>query len=321
MAEKFTMYPTLTDTMRKQLGFSMDDWRFSYTDGEDYLILADDKEDTAIGYTAAFKDPRGVWSPDNFDVTVSGKIQFKQYSVLFGHDGLVPANAEIGVAMRWISTGSDCRGIINIGSFYCTKKPEAMYTEYTFRKNTLKGSIVTEVILYLKNAGSAEENERYLAHNEGTVLGILSSCEFYIDGSGSVFPVAEVNEPDKPLWWVYYNDNADPFEDKFNEDNVVVYFNAAHPNYKSMKIGSSLKESPLFLEVISSALMIIIESVKESAANEWEQIIHGEDYETGSIAQAVNYFVNKLGWDISSPVKLSLSIRQFFDNNLQGGAL
>lgn len=321
MAEKFTMYPTLTDDMKKQLSFVMDDWKFSYNDGDDFFIIPDNKTETGYGYTAVFKDPRGVWSADNFEVTVSGKVQIENYSVLFGPNGIAPDNAEIGVALRWISTGSDCRGIVDIGSFYRNKISEAMYIEHTFMANNLKGSLVIEIILYLKNAGLAGDNERHLARNEGTVLGMLSSCEFFIDGNGSVFPVSEVNKPGEALWWVYYNENADPFEDKFNEDNVVVLLNSAHPNYKFLKIGNSLKESPLFLEVISSALMIIIESVKESAANEWEQIIKGEDYETGSIAQAVNYFVNKLGWDISSPVRLSLSIRQFFDQNLQGGVL
>ena len=77
----------------------------------------------------------------------------------------------------------------------------------------------------------------------------------------------------------------------------------------------------MFLEVISSALMIIIDSVKSNASTDWDMIINGEDYESGSIAQAINYFVNKLEWDISSPVRLSNSIRAFFDKNLQEGAL
>ena len=44
----------------------------------------------------------------------------------------------------------------------------------------------------------------------------------------------------------------------------------------------------------------------------------GEDYDTGSIADAVHHFVTKLGWNIDSPTKLAASIKEYFENIKQG---
>lgn len=321
MSEYFTVYPLLTEDVKNNSGFEAKDWEFQYTDVDDFKIICENKTENAIGYSAALKDPRGVWAAETFGLNVLRVFKFADYSVFFGSKGLAAKNAEIGLALSWISTGSDCRGVLPLGSFYQNETPEEVFVEHYFDRDLLKGSLILDIIIYLKNSGIQEEDEKHLAKKIGTVLGTLSHCEFFIDGDGSFFPIAEVNEPGRPLWWVDYNDGADPFTDMFTENNVAVYFNAAHPNYRALKIGSSLKDSPLFLEVISTALMIIIDSVKSNAGPDWDLIISGEDFDSGSIAQAINYFVNKLEWDITSPVNLSNSIRAFFDKNLQEGAL
>lgn len=115
------------------------------------------------------------------------------------------------------------------------------------------------------------------------------------------------------MWNVYYNDASDPMQDKFESENVEIRLNKAHPNYDALKIESSMIESPLFIEVLSSALMVIVESVKESAGEDWENILEGTGFETGSIAEAVYYFITRLQWDISSPSKTSASIKDFFE--------
>lgn len=316
MTQYFTMYPTLSEDLKNGIGFKIDDWEFSYKDTEEFPVIAENKKEYQNGYSAQIKDPRGVWTADSYNLNVSSVLKICDCSILFGPLGIAPSDAEIGIAMTWISTDSDCRGVVYIGEIEKQKKSCEINFCYNFDENKLKGSIILDIIIYLKRAGKVLPDEKHLSHKEGTVLGKLSHCEFFIDGNGSFFPIAEVNEPDKPLWWVHYNELADPFEDKFTEDNVAIFLNSAHPYYKSMKIGISLKESPLFLEVISSALFVIVESVKANSANDWEQIIQGENFETGSIAQAINYFINKLEWDVSSPAKLSVSIRQFFDKNL-----
>ena len=44
----------------------------------------------------------------------------------------------------------------------------------------------------------------------------------------------------------------------------------------------------------------------------WDEVIKGEGYASGSIAEAMNYFVTKLEWKIDSISELSRSIHEFF---------
>ena len=78
----------------------------------------------------------------------------------------------------------------------------------------------------------------------------------------------------------------------------------------------------MFLEVMSAALMSIIESAKENLGPDWDAVISGQmQLEHGTIAEAVYYFVSKLGWDTTSPSRLAQSIHSFFDASLSGGTL
>ena len=194
--------------------------------------------------------------------------------------------------------------------------------EHCFQEDTLKGSLILQTVFYLKKAGKARKNERHLCNNSGTILGITDSCQVFIDGNGSVFPVATVYEPKGQLWSVFYDETADPLQDMFDSEHVEIRLNEAHPNYQQLRIDSSLKESPLFLEVISASLLIIIESVKETLGPDWESVVDGTaEIQEGTIADAVRYFVNKLGWKVSGTNQLSQSIHRFFDENLKGGQL
>jgi hypothetical protein len=67
---------------------------------------------------------------------------------------------------------------------------------------------------------------------------------------------------------------------------------------------------------MSSALCCIIEKIRSE--NYFEQILGDEDMEHGSVGEAVRYFSNTLGWDFSTPDKLSLSTRKFFDRRITG---
>ena len=67
---------------------------------------------------------------------------------------------------------------------------------------------------------------------------------------------------------------------------------------------------------MSSALCCIIEKIRSEKY--LEQILGDEEMERGSVGEAVRYFAYTLGWDLSSPDKLSLSTRKFFDGRITG---
>lgn len=322
MSEIFNLYPTLDETRHSALSYQVESPEFSYIeDYEHHPLQMEEKNEMPFSFTAQLRDPRCVWYPDSHNLIVKRSCSLQNPENLFGPEGLVARNAVIGIAVNWISTKSEQRGVIPFGEITASSTACSFSFEKRFEKSLLKGSLQLQTILYLKKSGKPRSDEQLLANNTGTVLGILDSCEIFIDGSGSVFPILTVHIPGKPLWWVVYDEAADPLQDAFDEENVEILLNTAHPHYNSLKIGESLKDSPLFLEVISSALMIIINTAKESLGSDWDNVLSGHGFAHGSIAEAIYYFVSKLQWDISGPIALSNSIREFFDKNLQGGLL
>lgn len=317
MSEILNLYPVLNETGIKKAGIDVLPTEISYRDDNDYYPLNIEIENgNAEKYIAVLKDERCVWYPETHNLIIHKSGTITHPDTLFGANGLVSHDSEIGIAAIWSSKKSDLHGTLQYGSFLLTSKPYSFDRNYTFDRNTLRGSLKYQLVLYLKKVGTFYSDEKHLANQTGTVLGVLEECEIYIDGSGSIFPITTVNAPDKPLWWVNFDNTADPFEDLFEAEHVEICLNRAHPCFNDLNIEESLKKSPLFLEVISSALYIIVMSVKELADTDWNEVVSGTDLTSGTIAEAINYFINKLGWDVSDPAALAKSIHNYFDENL-----
>ena len=322
MSTSFNMYPTLTPELFEKLGYAPGELVLLYKEGYEHFPLnLENKNGDDFGFCAELRDPRCEWYPEKYNLLLRKTITVTDGSALFGAQGIVPSSAAIGIAVRWISTKSEHRGIVPCGELVADTANVTFHYEQSFDRNTIKGSVILETILYLKSTGTVAENEQHLAQQTGTILGVLDSCEIFIDGNGSIFPVATVNDSSKPLWWVYYDEACDPLQDPFEEEYVEIRLNRAHPAFELLKIDGSLKDSPLFLEVISSALLVIVDSVKETLGEDWFLVLSGNGFANGSIAEAIHYFVVKLQWDTSSTTKLAQSIKKFFDDNLKGGTL
>lgn len=317
MSEILNLYPTLDESGVNKAGISIQQTELSYRDDNDYYPInievenGDDKK-----YIAVLKDERCVWYPETHNLIVHKAGTITHPDTLFGSNGIVAHDSVIGVAAIWSSKKSDLHGTIQYGEFSLTSKPYSFDRNYTFERSILRGSLKYKLVLYLKKSGNPYPEEMHLANQTGTVLGVLEECELYVDGSGSIFPISTVNEEGKPLWWVNFDNTADPFTDLFEAEHVEICLNRAHPCFADLSIEESLKKSPLFLEVISSALYIIVMSVKELADTDWNDIISGNQLEPGTIAEATYYFISKLGWDVSDPAALAKSIHKYFDDNL-----
>lgn len=317
MSEILNLYPVLNEERIKKAGIIVHSTELSYRDDNDYYPLNIEVENgNEEKFIAVLKDDRCVWYPETHNLIIHKSGVITHPDTLFGTNGLVAHDSVIGIAAIWSSKKSDLHGTILYGDFSLTSKPYSFDRNYTFERNILRGSLKYQLILYLKKSGTPYPDEMHLANQTGTILGVLEECELYVDGSGSVFPITTVNEAGKPLWWVNFDNTADPFEDMFEAEHVEICLNRAHPCFGDLSIEESLKKSPLFLEVISSALYIIVMSVKELADTYWNDIISGTNLSSGTIAEAISYFINKLGWDISEPAALAKSIHNYFDENL-----
>ena len=323
MSTSINLYPVLTEEqMSRAISSPANLDLFYYDNGVRHYLHLENKTGDEYNFTAELRDPKCDWYPETHELQMQRSITIDNPSSWFGKEGVAPQDATIGVAQQWISVKAELRGIIPMGEFRKADNNLEFHVEYLFPQNTLQGSLILRTIIYLKKSGNISKDEESLCAKTGTILGEVDCCEIYVDGNGSVFPIATINDPSQPLWMVYFDDTADPMQDAFDQEHVEIRLNRAHPSFEQLKIESSLKESPLFLEVISSALMIIIDSAKDLLGPDWENVVSGQsNYVHGSIAEAIHYFAVKLGWDFSSSSKLAQSIHGFFDSNLQGGRL
>lgn len=320
MSEVLMFYPVLNERHLASIGYTTEIPRLSYTENyEEFPIALEGQTDSLRNIIAKIRDVRCSWDPETHDLIISKNCKILSAYELFGGDGIAASSASLGIALRWISTKSDERGVIPIGMITKNDCASEFELNHRFEKGKLKGSLRLQTIIYLKDSGNCQKDEAYFAQQSGTVLGVLDQAEIFIDGNGSIFPIVSVNAPGKALWSVYYNDTCDPLRDLFDEENVEIRLNSAHPAYESLKIDSSLNESTMFIEVLSSALFVIVTSAKESLGEDWNMVMNGENYDVGSIAAAMNHFVKKLQWDVSSPAKLAESIKDFFEKTGTGG--
>lgn len=319
MSEALNFYPTLNESQFVNIGYTTDIPEFSYTENyEEFPLSLENITENTRNFNGKLKDARCTWYPDTHDLLIHKKCRILSAYSIFGKGGITATTSTIGIALRWISSKSDERGVIPFGVIKKSNCASEFELNYKFDKGMLKGSLKLQTILYLCNPGVCSEEESYFAQQPGTVLGILDQAEIYIDGNGSVFPIVSVEAPGKALWSVFYNDMCDPLHDLFDEENVEIRLNRAHPAYESLKIETSLIESPMFLEVLSAALFVIVISVKESVGEDWENVLNGDDFEAGTIADAIHHFVKDLQWDISSPSRLAESIKNFFEKSGAG---
>lgn len=321
--ESFNLYPVLSQKLFESIGYIPSEPKFSYFENDRVHDLGlKNSTGNQLNLTAEIEDVRCHFELEKHELSVSKSVTINSPQFLFGEKGIVPQNATIGVAVQWISSKSDHRGVFQLGQISKKDKKVELSSTYHFRPSLVRGSIILRTVLYLKEYSGCSPNEKHLCNQTGTIIGTFDGCEILVEGNGSIFPIVEINDPSKPLWKLYYDDSADPLQDAFDEEHVEIRLNKAHPSYDELKIDSSLKESPLFLEVISSALMIIIESAKNALGPDWDAVINDQSsFDRGSIAEAVSYFVTKLGWETSSPSLMAESIHNFFDNNLKGGNL
>lgn len=319
MAAPIFLYPTLTDEMKENI-FQAKKYAVFYNNNE-HNEKELEYEAAEVSSSINCLKTDGIWSADKYNLRIKRTIAIRKFRCLFGPDGIACRNARLGLSLLWTSTDSRQRGAESVMSFAISKKAyeekhdhsfEESEIDITFPKAKLRGDVTFSIILYIAESGTPEEDEIHLANEEGFILGIFDSFILRLDGTGSLFPVYEAPEHDKPLWYVRC-DWTDPLSDSFSE-SVSININTAHKNYRLIDRTQKTFCSQLLIEVMSSALCCIIEKVRSEKY--LEQILGDEEMEQGSVGEVIRYFSDALGWDLSSPDTLSISTRKFFDERV-----
>ncbi len=313
MKNDVLLYPSLNDYYLDRIKFSKRPCEFYYTDrnDEEYELL--DEAVSEGSAVSCIKDPEGRWTQDDYNLCIRRKCRLSSFQCLFGPNGIVCSDARLGIGVQWTSPDSKQRGIISLGSFCREDSSCETMADHRFGKAQLRGDVTFATVLFIAQAVNPDENEQHLANIQGAVLGRLDSFTIKLDGIGSTFPIFEVPEPGQPLWHVMLN-WQDPSTDLFS-DTVSINLNTAHRNYKYIDRNQKTFDSQLLCEIMAGAITVIIE--RRRSENCLEDIVNDDSLEQGSVGQAINYFVNALGWDIENAEKVSLSARKFFDQRVQ----
>lgn len=304
MSGKIPLYRQLNESLFNKIGYEVEPVLFFYTNENECKNFTLLEEGDGISDVYLINDKEGIWDPDIHDLIIKQKFSIAMPKFLFGSTGIVTKKSQLGIAVNWHSRSSGIRGTLPISTIGYEDFGREFELELSFKPRQLKGSVVVETILYLENFNGPVEPG--FAAIPGTILGVLDSKKFVIDGEGSEFPILEIEAPSKPLWWVECN-WTDPMTDSFNSENVCIFINSKHRYYKELvKKGTAI--SPLLIEVLASSFQVIISYLVQSP--DWTDIQQGQNYEKGSIGEAIHYYLRTFNWDASSPERLAKTIRE-----------
>lgn len=268
-------------------------------------------------YKTLLRNDDDSWDYVEKGFGLTGNVTLGRTSSLFGSTQLVNSDAELGIALQWLSKQSSQRGVIPLATISSSIPNDLIVPiDYYFQKDKLFGEVHISLVFYLKKA--SRNSTRGQAQLPGTILGKLVEWVVILDGSGSTFPIVIVNEPDKPLWYVDFN-YSEPLVEPFDKEYIAIYLNKAHVAFQSIQKPKTKLDEALYVEFLAGALQIILQNLMESS--DWQDIQEGRNCEEGSIGQVMYYFKTTLNWDFDTPEKLAMSLRKDLETRVKKGEM
>lgn len=302
------------EAMEELLNVSTD-LQFFYRDEDSSKKVLNQTED--YEYKTLLSNDDDSWDYVEKGFGLSGNVILGNPSSLFGPTQLANADAELGIALQWLSKQSSQRGVIPSATITSiTPNDVIIPIDYYFLKDKLFDEVHISLIVYLKKASC--NSMRGQAQLPGTILGKLVEWVVILDGAGSTFPIVVVNEPDKPLWYVDFN-YSEPLVEPFDKEYIAIYLNKAHVAFASIQNPKTKLDQALYVEFLAGALQLILQNLMECP--DWQDIQGGRNCEEGSIGQVMHYFKTTLNWDFDTPEKLAMSLRKDLETRVKKGEM
>lgn len=313
MSKTINLYPVIGNELLIKIGYQTTNYEFYLNEyDENYSLGIEQIDQNSYDYVKLI-DEKYQWDLDKDNLLFKRNISLENPAFLFGKDGVSRKKSELGVGLIWISKDSNQRGAMEIGTFTSDMKRVDFTVNGKFLSGTFSKRIDIQTVIYLKNANEMLDLEEHLSDISGTLLGTLDSNIILIEGDGSEFPIVEVEDKKAALWWIEC-DWEDIKTDEFNEENLRICLNKSHKNYKELIRSENEMKSPIFLEILSSVINILILKAKES--EDWEDIDRGIGLRTGSIGEAIHYFLKTFNLEDISIEKLNRSIRENLEKKI-----
>lgn len=306
MSKEYLLYPHINEHNSEIISYERMNLSFTYERDkqEEKISINEGLKDSII----ILNDEDMLWQADSDNLKIKIDMFFGNLEYLFSKDGLVSKNAKIGIAAEWSSRTSRQKGIQHIAT-YDNHDLKDIYLDgvLEFDQGVLLNKVQVELYFYIVEEDSEmPSNESYKANTKGMRLGSFDFFELVLEGTGTDFPLNEHTDLDGPLWKVVATWHS-PLDESFN-DTVSILLNRAHKNFRYISQNHKKYFNEVLMdEIIYNSLEVIISKVVHS--HFWEDVSDG-NFDEGSVAFAVSYFIRTFELDTSSPEKLSESIRR-----------
>lgn len=302
----FSLTPELDSETRYKSGFKIKKIAATYVHNGETRKLEMESD-----LSLAFEDPRGVWSIEEYGMTLQYQISFVNPSALFSENGICGKNDILGIAVRLLSQKSRQRIILKDSIHYISYREDELILDITATIPANKFREVATSELFLFMAKPSEES-RFI--RQGTMFGVLDSKTLSFSGDSSDFPI-DTDSINANYLWKLYIDCEDPHTDMFNQC-VSLTLNEKHPRFKSLKLDDDPLSDMVFREIMSQALFLIISKMQHS--DYYEDIVSNNNLEPGSIGQAVFYMISNLESDATDPLALSDELHALVAKRAEG---
>lgn len=303
-------YPKLTEEMYELADIQCSPYFFCYKyDNEEYPLIYEIDNGEYI-----LQDSNNRWNSSEYNLKIKTRLQIFNPRVLFGEKGLVPQNTKLVIALQWFSKQSNKIDTILDFSFDISDEFVDEEIMIDIKKDRVREQLNLSLVLAVGEIGTPNKNEQFLANEQGIVLGKFNVAKIMLEGKGSEFPISITSLGlDKELWRLEYNVD-DPTQDLFHMDNICILLNKDHKDYNEIDEDNIISSSPLFKEIFSTAVYMILMNLKEEGL--LLETKNRDDFSEGTVCAAMHYFITTFNIDISNINDMANSIRREIDREL-----
>jgi hypothetical protein len=316
LAHKINSNPTITSRIIEEIlpKNSPITIEFSYQDDG---VVTKIQENIELDYFITIDKSNLNWNPDKHDLTLQISFQLETVDVLFGQFGIMPDDAEIGIALSWKSIDSHQTGIVDFNNkIYKSTAAQHFSMIHTFDPGLLRGAVELSVVFYVANPGTVINGRRF-ENKVGSSLGELFARELILDTVSAEFPWAPIKDPNESLCFVKFS-SSDPEIDSFTREHVACYVNFEHPLYIDAANSGAVILNKLLKQIKSELIhLIVLEFIKnmDMSENDFKNFLSLDitTIKRGSVAAAVRFFCDEYELDDVSPSELARKIAKNMD--------
>lgn len=307
---QLSLYNSIDDKLLEKVGFKIGDKTLEYEKNED-----SEKELIEIPTEVSeliINEYDSSWSPIENNLIIKQKFSFEDPSNFFGIDGVANEHNSLGLACHIYSKTSNFQKTVHLGTINYSEKKLEITFEYEFEPNSIGGVVYFDFFIYLNEVQVPDSVHSSI---KGTNLSSFSVDNFYliVDGTGSEFPIQEIDDKTQPLWRLDMN-WTDIFEDTFDANSIRIILNRGHVLFTQL-MNQKYKINQYFMnDIIITSMAMLIQKVVLIEMIELNEDI---EYGPGTIAQVIWYWISTFEINLESLESISNSLRKKADHFIE----